>query len=185
MILTFITTNSHIYFSNFSHFNEEEKTEELLSQPQQTWMGIGSDDLATSRQLVCSKPDIDPSTISLHQKNHPRVSRGPTTGIHKDPTLNFLRQVHQLPRCHTHPTTPRTNPKIYRSRRVSASKREMSRRTAIPKKTSSTPETSQRLHNKKTLVLMETVRCAEDNIIIIQQTWIINVYVLVYPANIH
>lgn len=72
MILTFITTNSHIYFSNFSHFNEEEKTEELLSQPQQTRMGIGSDDLATSRQLVCSKPDIDPSTISLHQKNHPR-----------------------------------------------------------------------------------------------------------------
>ncbi|KAL0721655.1 hypothetical protein Bca4012_036254 [Brassica carinata] len=55
----------------------------------------------------------------------------------------FLCQVQLLPRRHTYPTAPLTNPKIYRPRRASAYKRERSRRTAIPKTSSSTPKSSQ------------------------------------------
>ncbi|KAL0722690.1 hypothetical protein Bca4012_037289 [Brassica carinata] len=52
-------------------------------------------------------------------------------------------------------------PKIYRPRKASASKREMSLGTAIPKTSSLTPEFTQGRHNKKTVVPMETIRRAK------------------------
>ncbi|KAL0655495.1 hypothetical protein Bca4012_076079 [Brassica carinata] len=92
----------------------------------------------------------------------PRVTSCPDRRNLQETRLsNFLRQVQLLPCRHTHPTAPCTNPKVYRPRRASASKREMSWRTAIPETSSSTPESSQGQRNKKTVVPMETVHRAK------------------------
>ncbi|WZZ58821.1 hypothetical protein YC2023_058928 [Brassica napus] len=72
--------------------------------------------IAASRQPVCLKHDIDLSMISLHQKSYPRSCSAPRPPESTESRFsNFL----SAPRRHMHPTSPRTNSKIYRPRRAS------------------------------------------------------------------